>query len=231
MQQSIWRWFALVIGLKSSKKREREGVGRGAAHACSINRGVDRGRRCSEMAEREREKGLARETRTISGALKQRESDNATQRDATQRNATRSRGIAKEEEEEEERRIEEREGERQNGWKGRASRDRARCNARAALYKQHVGRRSPRSSQGHPGNVPMPPMQDKFSHSTESGDELAAPSGGGAQGARARALTRRQRRERERKLRLGWATRCDDAHHPGHRSSQKRPCYATSRQE
>ena len=64
-------------------------------------------------------------------------------------------------------RIEERERQGENG--GRVSRDRARCNARAALYKQHVGRRSPRSSQGHPGNVPMPPMQDKFSHSTESG--------------------------------------------------------------
>lgn len=29
-----------------------------------------------------------------------------------------------------------------------------------------------RTSQGHPGNVPMPPMQDKFSHSAESSREL-----------------------------------------------------------
>jgi len=28
------------------------------------------------------------------------------------------------------------------------------------------------TSQGHPGNVPMPPMQDKFSHSAESSREL-----------------------------------------------------------
>lgn len=85
----------------------------------------------------------------------------------------------------------------------RVSRDRARCNARAALYKQHVGRRSPRSSQGHPGNVPMPPMQDKFSHSTES-------VGRGLEGAqrwraRARATTERAREEVE--VRLGHAVR------------------------
>lgn len=35
-----------------------------------------------------------------------------------------------------------------------------------------------RTSQGHPGNVPMPPMQDKFSHSAESSRELRHERGG-----------------------------------------------------
>ena len=119
-------------------------------------------------------------------ALKQREQRNATRPEVNRKGRRRRRrGGGDEREKVRTKRVE---------GEGRVSHDRARCNARAALYKQHVGRRSPRSSQGHPGNVPMPPMQDKFSHSTESGDELVPPRRG-AEISRARA---RDNRESER---------------------------------
>ena len=127
--------------------------------------------------------------------------------------------------------------ERRKG-RGRVSRDRARCNARAALHKQR------RASQSAPAKVTRvmsrcPLCRTNSATRTRPKAVTSLPRGG-AQGvrkrARARASTRQGResvraRERERKLRLGWATRYGDAHHSGHRSSQKRPCYATSRRE
>lgn len=75
----------------------------------------------------------------------------------------------------------------------------------------------------------MPPMQDKFSHSTESGGEAGRAGAEGAERAPRSGRRGKHRDSREEgeevEVRLGHG----DAASPS--SSQKRPCYATSRRE